>query len=199
MSFCAEQNKVIGNCLLAFQTLQLSFGYFDHMNCLRLWMLSEIILLFWGANNNMITWIWFPLPIRVQCSLLWYLTWLLEKEIYIDAFWLLSNVHRQITLARYTIFFYYWINKSQHISFDSMVKTSLCMVQDLSHLCTLDLTILIMGVVIVRMSIMINSWMQGNQNGLDRPVQLVGLGIRHVSYLFGHENRLQVSSEGKPD
>ena len=46
MSFCAEQNRVNGNCLLAFQTLQLSFGYFDHMNCLRLWMLSEIILLF---------------------------------------------------------------------------------------------------------------------------------------------------------
>jgi hypothetical protein len=73
MSFCSEQNKGIGNCLVAFQTLQLSFGYFDQMNCLRLWMLSEIILLFWGATTiyfdhmNLIS---FTYPCSVQSPLI---------------------------------------------------------------------------------------------------------------------------------
>jgi len=56
-------------------------------------------------------------------------------------------MHKQNGLAPCTsIFFYHQINKSYHVSFnqmvefiDSMVKTSLYLMQDLSHLCTIKL------------------------------------------------------------
>lgn len=125
----------------------------------------------------------FTYPCSLQSPLIFNLV-VKEKEIYTSVFCLMCTVNYSCTMHNIFFFFFFTILNSEN----KFVQ------QDLSHLCILDLTILITSVVIIWMSIMII--LNARQH---RPIQTVGSGTRHVSYLFGHENRLHVKLEGKPD
>ena len=129
----------------------------------------------------------FTYPCSVQSPLIFNLV-VKAKEIYIDAICLMCTVNYSCTMHNIYIFFTILNGENKFVHNARLVSFVYPIFDHFDNKCGDNMNV-------------------NNDNfeckaikiRLHCQVQSVGSGTRHVSYLFGHENRLQVKLEGKPD